>query len=162
MQSSIDLTTGEETLVVLDGKETPEEKSAKVLAALRMAKERFQKRSRPRTLLRGPDARSRAADPKRRRRRQRGLLRLHRKPTAEQLRAVENWKRSKVGRAEMRRRRRDAPTIQSAEAISDAILERKQLTALRRAYRRGTLEDLLCPTHDMGMESVPCTCEEKP
>jgi len=74
-----------------------------------------------------------------------------------------NWRKSKVGRAVLRRRREGRyPTVKSGEAIREEIEEKRHLTTLRRAYRRGTLEEYLCPYHDLGMEICgdACSCEE--
>ena len=77
----------------------------------------------------------------------------------EQERREANWRKSKVGRAVLRRRREGRyPTVQSAEAIREAVEDKRHLTALRRAAKRGTLDQELCPFHDLGMEFVDCTC----
>ena len=77
-----------------------------------------------------------------------------------------NWRKSKVGRAVLRRRREGRyPTVQSAEAIREAVKEKRRFTNLRRGYRRGILSLLdptICPDHDLGM-NVPaedCICWE--
>ncbi len=87
----------------------------------------------------------------------------------EQERREANWKKSKVGRAVLRRRREGRyPTVQSAEAIREAVEEKRHLTALRRAAKRGTLDLIApgcCPYHDLGIEFAPdnrsCPCESR-
>ena len=81
-------------------------------------------------------------------------------------RRLANWQRSKVGRAFLRRRREGRyPTVQSAEAIREAVEEKRRFTNLRRGYRRGILSLLdptVCPDHDLGLD-VPiehCICPE--
>jgi hypothetical protein len=80
-----------------------------------------------------------------------------------------NWRKSKVGRAVLKRRREGRyPTVQSAEAIREAVEEKRHLTACRRIYRRGgasflsRLDPTICPDHDLGLD-VPvehCICPE--
>lgn len=77
-----------------------------------------------------------------------------------------NWRKSKVGRAVLRRRREGRyPTVQSAEAIREAVEEKRHLTTLRRAARNGTLDEHLCPYHDFGIEFAPdnrsCPCDSR-
>ena len=91
--------------------------------------------------------------------RSRGRAYAEKVSTGEVERRLANWQRSKVGRAFLRRRREGRyPTVQSAEAIREAVEEKRHLTALRRAAKRGTLDQELCPFHDLGMEFIDCKC----
>ncbi len=101
--------------------------------------------------------------------RSRGRAYAEKVSKGEQERREANWKKSKVGRAVLRRRREGRyPTVQSAEAIRETVEEKRHLTALRRAAKRGTLELIApecCPYHDLGIEFAPdnrsCPCESK-
>lgn len=79
--------------------------------------------------------------------------------TGELERREANWRKSKVGRAVLRRRREGRyPTVQSAEAIREAVQDKRALCEARRNYIGGTLRELVCPKCILEMECWPCTC----
>lgn len=79
-----------------------------------------------------------------------------------------NWRKSKVGRAVLRRRREGRyPTVQSAEAIREAVEEKRRLRNMRRYVLGGMSRGFLyCPIHDAELkptEAEPwiCICAPK-
>lgn len=74
-----------------------------------------------------------------------------------------NWRRSSVGRANARwrRRQKDRAPLQRAVDIREALRLRREIRDLRRLARRGFALGEFCPVHDLGLEApYRCDCPE--
>lgn len=75
-----------------------------------------------------------------------------------------NWRKSKVGRAFLRRRREGRyPTVQSAEAIQEGVERKRELCRLRREYLSwGEYQGGdFCPVHEAELpesQGFACNC----
>ena len=79
-------------------------------------------------------------------------------PRHQKAREVANWKRSKVGRATMRLRRRPKPKKKPAAAIRQEIEEAKGLRDLRKKFLRSDVSYGDCPLCTLLLAGADCRC----
>ena len=80
-------------------------------------------------------------------------------PRHQKEREVANWKRSKVGRATLKRRRRPKPTKTLAATIRQGLEEARTLRDDRKTFlRRHNLRDGSCPLCDLELVEYGCRC----